>query len=72
MLSLVLSDSKLMETYEYSPEDFEDIATALSSDNPVVVAVAKIIDGLNGSTDAGVVKKTYMEIFNYLNANLIR
>lgn len=71
MLQLVLADSNLSSFYEYSPEDFQSIKDALKSDIPVVVAIAKIIRGINGNTDKGIQKEVYNEVFNYLNKNLI-
>lgn len=71
MLHMVLDDSKLQELYDYDKEDYEDMYSALNSDNYVVVTVAKIIKELNGSTDPADQKKVYKTIFNYLNDNII-
>ena len=43
MLQLVLSDDKLSSFYEYNPDEFPTIQDALNAENPIVVAVAKII-----------------------------
>lgn len=71
MLQLVLSDSKLISFYEYNPEEFQTIKDALDADNPVVVAVAKIIIGVAGNTDKNTQKEVYNEVFNYLNQNIL-
>lgn len=71
MLQLVLSDDKLRSFYEYNSEDFPTIKDALQSDNPIIVAVAKIIRGISESYDKGVQKSVYQEVFNYLNRNLL-
>ena len=59
---MVLDDQALKERYKYDESDYEDFESALGSSNPVVVAVAKII---NESTQ----KKVYGTVFNYLNEN---
>ena len=71
MLHLVLDDRKLQELYDYDESEYEDLDTALSSDNVVVVAVARIIRDLDGSTDDSDRKRVYMTVFNYINENYI-
>ena len=71
MLKLVLSDEKLSSFYEFNPDDFPTIEEALVSEKPIVVAVAKIIEGIAGNTDRGVFKETYNEVINYLNQNIL-
>ncbi len=71
MLRMVLEDPKLQETYGCKPEDYESVYEALSSDNAIVVAVAKIIKELNGSDDPSEQKRVYKTIFSYLNNNLL-
>lgn len=71
MLHMVLDDPKLQELYEYDKSEYEDLYTAMNSDNVVVAAVARIIKDLNGSTDESVQKKVYMTVFNYINENYI-
>ena len=71
MLQLVLSDNNLYSLYEYNPDDYPTIEYALKADNPVVVAVAKIIHGVNSKLDKGIHKEVYVEVFNYLNNNLL-
>lgn len=71
MLRMVLNDPRLMEHYHYDIADYEDIYDALDADNAIVVAIAKVIQDLNGSIDPGDQKKTYNTIFNYLNNNLL-
>ena len=71
MLHMVLDDTKLQELYDYDQSEYEDLYTALNSDNVVVASVARIIKELDGSTDESVQKKVYMTVFNYMNENLI-
>ena len=71
MLHMVLDDTKLQELYDYDQSEYEDLYTALNSDNVVVSSVARIIKELDGSTDESVQKKVYMTVFNYINENLI-
>lgn len=71
MLHMVLDDKKLQELYEYDKSEYEDLYTALNSDNVIVAAVARIIKDLNGSTDESDQKKVYMTVFNYINENYI-
>ncbi|MDL2262190.1 hypothetical protein LJC11_01655 [Bacteroidales bacterium OttesenSCG-928-I21] len=71
MLRLVLSDSNLSSYYEYNADDFTSVDEALRSDNPIIVAVAKIIRGVNARSDKGVQKEVYSEVFNYLNQNIL-
>ena len=71
MLHMVLDDKKLQELYEYDRSEYEDLYTALYSDNVVVAAVARIIKELNGSTDESVQKKVYMTVFNYIKDNYL-
>ena len=68
---MVLDDIKLQELYDYDQSEYEDLYTALNSDNVVVASVARIIKELDGSTDESVQKKVYMTVFNYINENLI-
>ena len=71
MLHMVLDDSKLQELYDYDQSEYEDLYSALNSENIVVASVARIIKELDGSTDESVQKKVYMTIFNYINENLV-
>lgn len=71
MLNMVLDDPKLQERYDYDKSEYEDLYTALNSDNVVVAAVARIIKNLDGSTDESDQKKVYMTVFNYINDNYI-
>ncbi|MBD9299271.1 MAG: hypothetical protein EGS41_04910 [Prevotella sp.] len=71
MLHMVLDDTKLQELYDYDQSEYEDLYTALNSDNVVVASVARIIKELDGSTDESVQKEVYMTVFNYINENLI-
>lgn len=67
MLHMVLDDTKLQELYDYDQSEYEDLYTALNSDNVVVASVARIIKELDGSTDESVQKKVYKTIFSYIN-----
>ena len=71
MLHMVLDDKKLQELYEYDKSEYEDLYTAMNSDNVVVAAVARIIKNLDGSTDESIQKKVYMTVFNYINDNFL-
>ena len=71
MLHMVLDDKKLQELYEYDKSEYEDLYTAINSENVVVAAVARIIKNLDGSTDPGDQKKVYMTVFNYINDNYL-
>ena len=71
MLHMVLDDAKLQELYDYDKSEYEDLYQALNSENVVVVAVARIIKDLNGSTEDSDQKKVYMTVFNYINENYI-
>lgn len=66
MLHMVLDDTKLQELYDYDQSEYEDLYTAMNSDNVVVASVARIIKELDGSTDKSVQKKVYMTVFNYI------
>ena len=67
MLQTVLSDEKLIEYGNYNPEDYDAVDEALCSDNPIVVAVAKLINGVQRSYTS---KEIYDEVRNYLTTNL--
>lgn len=71
MLHMVLDDKRLQEFYCYDKSDYEDLYTAINSNNVVVASVARIIKELNGSTDESDQKKVYMTVFNYINENLL-
>lgn len=71
MLHMVLDDKKLQELYNYDESEYEDMYSAINSDNVVVAAVARIVKELDGSTDETVQKKVYMTVFNYINENFI-
>lgn len=70
MLKLVLANKHLQEVYGFE-NIYETISDALESNNPVVIAVAKIIKELNGSDDPSEQKRVYQTIFTYLNNNLL-
>ena len=71
MLHMVLDDTKLQELYDYDQSEYEDLYTALNSDNVVVASVARIIKELDGSTDESIQKKVYKTIFSYINDYLL-
>lgn len=71
MLHMVLDDKKLQEQYAYDISEYEDMYTALNSENVVVASVAKIIKLLEGSTDESDQKKVYLTVLNYLTENLL-
>lgn len=71
ILQLVLSDDKLSSFYEFNSDDYPTVNDALQSDNPVVVAVAKIIFSISGNSEKITQKEVYNEVFNYLNRNLL-
>lgn len=62
MLHMVLDDTKLQELYDYDQSEYEDLYTALNSDNVVVASVARIIKELDGSTDESVQKLSLIHI----------
>lgn len=68
MLQTVLNDEKLIAYGEYNVADYETIDQALNADNPVVVAVAKIINGLRRNSSEN---EIYNEVSNYLKNNTI-
>ncbi len=71
MLHMVLDDPKLKELYDYDKSEYEDLYTAINSDNIVVASVARIIKELNGSTDESDHKKVYKILFNYITDNYL-
>ena len=67
MLQAVLMDEKLMAYGEYSPDECTSIVQALSSDNCIVNAVARIIDrGRMGASEPEI----YREVSDYLKSNI--
>ena len=71
MLHMVLDNRKLQDEYKYDESDYEDLYSALNSDNVVVATVARIIKDLDGSDEESAQKKVYKTIVQYLNSNLI-
>ncbi len=67
VLQAVLSDQKLCEFADYNVADFETISEALDSDNPIVCAIAKIIDGNERSLTE---REIYNEVSNYLRQTI--
>lgn len=68
VLHAVLSDERLINQGNYNPADFGTITEALDSDNAVVCAVAKIIDGKENKAND---REIYNEVTNHLKRNLI-
>lgn len=68
MLQTVLSDEKLIAYGAYNVADYQTIDQALNADNPVVVAVAKIINGLRRNLSEN---EIYNEVSNCLKTNII-
>ena len=71
MLHMVLDDKKLQELYDYDESEYEDMYSAINSDNVVVAAVARIVKELDGSTDETVQRTVYSRVFNYINEKFI-
>lgn len=67
ILQAVLCDQRLCEYGEYNPADFETISEALDYDNPIVCAVAKIIDGNERNLNE---REIYNEVSNYLKQTI--
>lgn len=68
ILQAVLSDEQLAKSAEYNSADYETLSEALDSDNAIVCAVAKIIEGkARKATD----KEIYNDVTNYLKSNLL-
>lgn len=67
MLRAVLLDEKLMEFGEYGPEECTSLVQALSSENCIVCAVAKIIDrGQSKYSESEI----YKEVNDYLKRTI--
>lgn len=71
MLQLVLSDKNLITTFEINSENYLTVNDALKSDNPIVVTIAKVLQGVTKNPDSSNFKEVYNEIINYLNKNLL-
>ena len=71
MLHMVIDDKKLQELHSYDESEYEDMYSAINSDNVVVAAVARIVKELDGSTDETVQRTVYSRVFNYINDNFI-
>ena len=67
MLQAVLLDEKLMAFGDYTPDECTSLVRALSSDNCIVNAVAKIIDrGRLGASETEI----YREVSEFLKSNI--
>ncbi|MBQ0129857.1 MAG: hypothetical protein KBT57_08485 [bacterium] len=67
ILQAVLSDVRLSEVAEYNPDDFDTVASAKDSDNPIVHAVAIIVEKVEQDASD---KEIYNEVSNYLKNNI--
>lgn len=67
MLEAVLTDSDLMKFGKYAPSEITSVYQAVSSDNPVVSAVAQIIQR---SSEGATEKEIYKEVTEYLKKNV--
>ncbi|MGI6231621.1 MAG: hypothetical protein ACOYJF_02075 [Prevotella sp.] len=65
LLASVIENAQLVKLGNYNPSDYESLDDALSSDNPVVKAIAMLIISGNKSET-----QIYNEISNYLINNL--
>lgn len=69
MLRLLLSDKRLSSFYEFNADYYQSIDEALRSDNPIIVAIAKIIRNIS-SNDISEYRDFYKEIYQYLTLSL--
>jgi len=67
MLQAVLQDEELMEFGRYSYSDITSIYQALDSENPVINAVAQIINEINEGVSE---KDLWKQVNQYLKDNL--
>lgn len=67
MLQIVLSDPRLIDYGGYNSEDYKTVIDALNSESIVVVAVAKIVQGVQRDFTS---REIYAEVQNYLKMNL--
>ena len=67
MLEAVLTDLDLMKFGKYTPSEITSVYQAVSSDNPVVSTVAKIIQR---SSEGATEKEIYKEVTEYLKKNV--
>lgn len=67
ILQAVLNDQQLCEYAEYNPADFTTITKALYSENPIVCAIAKIIDNKERNLTE---REIYNEVSNYLKQTI--
>lgn len=67
ILQAVLSNQRLCDYANYNSADFETITDALDSDNPIVCAVAKIIDRNERNLTE---REIYNEVSNFLKQTI--
>lgn len=68
MLQLVLSDEKLIKTYEIEPAKYTSLHDALYAENPIVVSIAMIIDSIKENFDESDMKALYSKIQHHLRS----
>ena len=70
LLYKVLTNETLIKSYEYNPEDYQDLDSALHSENPVVQSIAMIIDEIKEGENI-TMSNLYSKLFNLLNQKLM-
>lgn len=68
MLKIILDDEDLTKYGGYEKSSYRTLDDAFSSDNVIVVTVAKLISGQNSNLTRTAI---YNEVFNYLTNNLV-
>ena len=71
MLQLVLSDEKLIKTYDIEPYKYPTLHDALYSEDPIVTSVAMIIDSIKDNFDESDMKALYKRIQHHLYDTLL-
>ncbi len=67
LLQAVIVNEKLVNNYQYNPDDFDTMSKALDSDVAIVQAVARII---SRHEQKATEKEIYNEVSNYLKSNI--
>lgn len=68
ILQAVLQNEQLEKSAGYNSTEFDTISKAFCSENPIVYAVAKIIDAKERNASE---KEIYTEVTNYLISTLL-
>ena len=71
MLQLVLSDEKLIKTYDIEPYKYTTLHDALYSEDPIITSIAMIIDSIKDNFDESDMKALYTRIQHHLNDTLL-